>query len=304
MMNLMTASVAIDFFHHRILVAYDMRVRFVTMVTIWLLDWRCLRSFWMVQPIVMLVVRSRLWLLTGLSKVLLVSVTAATRMIFVRIFSLKIGDDTAVVSKFADSALGGTVTRRPNMGSPELSVQVIQRTHSGDLSLIGIRIGWCHNIMIVIANVNNRWIGITVFVERDLCVTTGGRKLGISEQVRSRTTRDGGLRWVQPLDAVRSQTPTADIVHNVRVNVIDIVRYTIACIGFKLPRSELNTLTIVNAITVADVAIVTTTAIVCTEGAGRIEQSGSVMVQTTAYGIRLDMLSLHLLLLLLMLLLL
>lgn len=296
-MNLMAASVAVDFFHHWIFAAYDMWVRFVAMVTIRLLNWRCLRAFRMVQAVVVLVVRrSRLRLLTWLPIVLLVSVAAPARMVFGRIFSLKIADHTTVEGKFSSCGMGRGAVSRPTVTCSELGIQIIQRTHSGDLCLIGIWIGWCHDIVVVIANVDNRWIGLTFLVERDLCVTTGGRKLGIPEQVRS--TCDGGLCRVQPLNTVRSQTPPTNVIHNVRVNVINIVRYTIACIGFKFSRSELNGLTIINVATVVvDVAIVTT-AIIGTECAGRIEEPCSVMIQTAAYGIRLNMLTLRLLLLL------
>lgn len=269
--NLMSATIAVHFLHHWILAAYDLWVRFVAMVTIRLLNRSCLRTLRMIQTVVVLVMRrSRLRLLSWLPVVLLVAIAASTCMVFGRIFSLKIADYTTIDSKLSSAAMGRTISG-PTGSSSELCIQIIQRTHSGDLGLIRIWIGRCHDIVVVIVNVNDCWISLPFFAKRDLCVTTArGRKLGIPEQVRS-TTSDGGLCRVQPLNTVRSQTPPANVIHDVRVNVIDIVRYTIACIGFELSRSEFNGLAIVYVTTVVVNVTIVTTAIVGTEGASCIE---------------------------------
>lgn len=94
-------------------------------------------------------------------------------MVFVRVFRFKVTDYSVFVTKFVtNGGRTGTGTGTPTVVGTEFAVQFVKRTHSGDFCRIGIRIGWGHNIMIVIANVNDRWVAITVFVERDLGVAT------------------------------------------------------------------------------------------------------------------------------------
>lgn len=149
--------------------------------------------------------------------------------------------------------------------------------------------------MIVIANVNDRWVAITFFVERDLGVATatsaGGTacrtELGTPEEICRCT--DNRLCLVYPLNPTGSQGSPANIVYNVCVYIVYIIRDTIPRVRFELSRGKLYRLTIVCALVVTVTKAITTD-IVCTECAGRIKESGSVRKQTAAYRIRLNML--------------
>lgn len=179
------ASVPVGFVRCWVLAAYDVRELFVvTMVmTVRLVDRSSLGPFGMVQPVAWLVVRSRLRLfvlvvgcvlrLLSRSVILLVLVARSACMVFVRVFRFKVTDYGVFVTKLVtNGGRTGTGTGTPTVVGTEFAVQFVKRTHSGDFCRIGIRIGWGHNIMIVIANVNDRWVAITVFVERDLGVST------------------------------------------------------------------------------------------------------------------------------------
>lgn len=158
--------------------------------------------------------------------------------------------------------------------------------------------------MIVIANVNDRWVAITVFVERDLgvatastdatCATCWRGKLGTPEEICRGT--DNGLCLIDP---ACSQGSPANVVYYVCIYIVYVIRDTIARVRLELSRRKLNRLTIVCALVVViRTKTITTTDIVCTECAGRIKESGSVREKTAAYRIRLNMLLLLLLLLL------
>lgn len=146
--------------------------------------------------------------------------------------------------------------------------------------------------MIVIANVNDRWVAITVFVERDLGVATATSatatcrgKLGTPEEICRGT--DNRLCLVDPLNPTTSQGSPTNVVYNVCIYIIYIIRDTIPRVRLELPRSKLYRFTIICALVVT-VAKAITTDIVCTECL--IKESGGVRKQTAAYRIRLNML--------------
>lgn len=150
--------------------------------------------------------------------------------------------------------------------------------------------------MIVIANVNDRWVVITVFVERDLGVATTDAtstalrgKLGIPKEICRGT--DNGLCLVDPcLNPACSQGSPANVVNNVSIYIVYVIRDTVARVRFELSRSKLNRLAIVCALVVVVGTKTITTDIVCTECAGRIKESGSVGKKTAAYRIWFNML--------------
>ena len=150
--------------------------------------------------------------------------------------------------------------------------------------------------MIVVANVNDRWVAITVFVERDLGVATATTdatcascwrcKLGTPKEICRST--DNGLCLVDP---TCSQGSPAYVVYNVCIDIVYVIRDTIARVRLELSRCKLNRLAIVCALVVVIGTKTTiTTDIICTECAGRIKESGSVRKKTAAYRIRLNML--------------